>query len=114
MFGVVAQSVEHRTFNPLVEGSIPSHPTNQLSLWFMARTNAFVILQMRDETYERYLNRPPELRVESSFRFSGSQVRDRTGSAGAVRAAESCRNSGRSVARSPLLPADAFGQFDRQ
>ena len=24
---VVAQSVEHRTFNPLVEGSIPSHPT---------------------------------------------------------------------------------------
>ena len=25
--GVVAQSVEHRTFNPLVEGSIPSHPT---------------------------------------------------------------------------------------
>ncbi len=26
--GVVAQSVEHRTFNPLVEGSIPSHSTN--------------------------------------------------------------------------------------
>jgi hypothetical protein len=26
-FGLVAQSVEHRTFNPLVEGSIPSQPT---------------------------------------------------------------------------------------
>jgi hypothetical protein len=25
--GSVAQSVEHRTFNPLVEGSIPSRPT---------------------------------------------------------------------------------------
>jgi hypothetical protein len=31
----------------------------QLALWFMGRTRAFVILQMRDETYERYKNRPP-------------------------------------------------------
>ena len=31
----------------------------QLSLWFMHRTNCFVILQMRDETYERYKNSPP-------------------------------------------------------
>jgi len=31
----------------------------QLSLWFMERTKAFVILQMRDETYERYKNKPP-------------------------------------------------------
>ncbi len=31
----------------------------QLALWFMARTKAFIILQMRDETYERYKNRPP-------------------------------------------------------
>lgn len=31
----------------------------QLSLWFMELTNAFVILQMRDETYERYKNKPP-------------------------------------------------------
>ncbi len=26
--GVIAQSVEHRTFNPLVVGSIPTHPTS--------------------------------------------------------------------------------------
>jgi hypothetical protein len=31
----------------------------QLSLWFMSQTRSFVILQMRDETYERYKNRPP-------------------------------------------------------
>ncbi|MCA1935146.1 MAG: hypothetical protein LDL37_06820 [Asticcacaulis sp.] len=31
----------------------------QLSLWFMSLTNAFIILQMRDETYERFKDRPP-------------------------------------------------------
>lgn len=31
----------------------------QLALWFMHKTKAFVILQMRDETYERYKNQPP-------------------------------------------------------
>lgn len=31
----------------------------QLSLWFMERTRAFIILQMRDETYERYKNKKP-------------------------------------------------------
>jgi hypothetical protein len=31
----------------------------QLSLWFMDQTKAFVILQMRDETYERFKDRPP-------------------------------------------------------
>src|SRR6266849_2620163 len=31
----------------------------QLALWFMHKTRAFVILQMRDETFERYKNRPP-------------------------------------------------------
>jgi hypothetical protein len=31
----------------------------QLALWFMNRTRCFVILQMRDETYERYKNQPP-------------------------------------------------------
>lgn len=31
----------------------------QLSLWFMNKTNAFVILQMRDETYERFKDKPP-------------------------------------------------------
>jgi hypothetical protein len=31
----------------------------QLSLWFMEQTRSFVILQMRDETYERYKDKPP-------------------------------------------------------
>ena len=31
----------------------------QLALWFMHKTRSFVILQMRDETYERYKNQPP-------------------------------------------------------
>jgi hypothetical protein len=31
----------------------------QLALWFLHKTRAFVILQMRDETYERYKNQPP-------------------------------------------------------
>jgi hypothetical protein len=31
----------------------------QLTLWFMQRTRCFVVLQMRDETYERYKDRPP-------------------------------------------------------
>jgi len=31
----------------------------QLTLWFMQITKAFVILQMRDETYERFKDRPP-------------------------------------------------------
>lgn len=31
----------------------------QLTLWFMRTTRAFVVIQMRDETYERYKNSPP-------------------------------------------------------
>jgi hypothetical protein len=31
----------------------------QLTLWFMQLTHAFVILQMRDETYERFKDKPP-------------------------------------------------------
>jgi hypothetical protein len=31
----------------------------QLTLWFLERSKAFIILQMRDETYERYKNKPP-------------------------------------------------------
>jgi hypothetical protein len=31
----------------------------QLTLWFMQVTHAFVILQMRDETYERFKDKPP-------------------------------------------------------
>ncbi len=33
--------------------------TFQLALWFMSKSNAFVILQMRDETYERFKGEPP-------------------------------------------------------
>lgn len=31
----------------------------QLALWFMGQTKAFIILQMRDETYERFKTKPP-------------------------------------------------------
>jgi hypothetical protein len=31
----------------------------QLALWFMKESRAFVILQLRDETYERFKNQPP-------------------------------------------------------
>ena len=31
----------------------------QLALWFMDQSGAFVMLQMRDETYERFKNKPP-------------------------------------------------------
>lgn len=31
----------------------------QLALWFMGKTRSFVIIQMRDETYERYKSKPP-------------------------------------------------------
>ena len=31
----------------------------QLALWFLDRSRAFVILQMRDETYERFKGQPP-------------------------------------------------------
>jgi hypothetical protein len=31
----------------------------QLALWFMQQTRSFIILQMRDETYERYKDKPP-------------------------------------------------------
>lgn len=44
----------------------------QLALWFMRLTGCFVILQMRDETYERYKNRPPldTFRTGVSFHIS--------------------------------------------
>ncbi len=41
----------------------------QLALWFMHRTNCFVILQMRDETYERYKNTPPLDTYRTSITF---------------------------------------------
>src|SRR5262249_27739328 len=31
----------------------------QLSLWFLDQSRAFIILQMRDETYERFKDSPP-------------------------------------------------------
>jgi hypothetical protein len=44
----------------------------QLALWFMKLTRCFVILQMRDETYERYKNQPPldTFRTGISFHIS--------------------------------------------
>lgn len=47
----------------------------QLSLWFMAKTRAFVILQMRDETYERYKNKPPLDTFRSGIAFHISPPR---------------------------------------
>src|SRR5262249_14439327 len=41
----------------------------QLALWLMAKTKAFVILQMRDETYERYKNKPPLDTFRSGIAF---------------------------------------------
>ena len=41
----------------------------QLALWFLAQTRAFVILQMRDETYERYKNKPPLDTFKSGITF---------------------------------------------
>ena len=47
----------------------------QLSLWFMDQTKAFVILQMRDETYERFKNRPPLDTYRSGVNFHISPPR---------------------------------------
>jgi len=41
----------------------------QLTLWYMDRSKAFIILQMRDETYERYKNRPPLDTFRSGITF---------------------------------------------
>jgi hypothetical protein len=41
----------------------------QIALWLMAMTKAFVILQMRDETYERYKNKPPLDTFRSGIAF---------------------------------------------
>ncbi|MEO8558957.1 MAG: hypothetical protein ABI439_07835 [Rhodospirillales bacterium] len=46
-----------------------------LSLWFMERSKAFVILQMRDETYERYKNLPPLDTFRSGIAFHISPPR---------------------------------------
>ncbi|HEX3666011.1 MAG TPA: hypothetical protein VHU23_12350 [Rhizomicrobium sp.] len=41
----------------------------QLALWFMQKSRAFTILQMRDETYERYKNKPPLDTFRSGIAF---------------------------------------------
>jgi len=41
----------------------------QLALWFMQRTRCFVVLQMRDETYERCKDRPPLDTFRSGLTF---------------------------------------------
>jgi Type I restriction enzyme R protein N terminus (HSDR_N) len=50
----------------------------QLALWFMRQTNCFAILQMRDETYERYKNRPPldTFRTGITFHISPPRFTD--------------------------------------
>ncbi len=47
----------------------------QLALSFMAETHAFVILQMRDETYERFKNKPPLDTFRSGITFHISPPR---------------------------------------
>lgn len=47
----------------------------QLALSFMSLTKAFVILQMRDETYERFKNRPPLDTYRSGIAFHISPPR---------------------------------------
>ena len=47
----------------------------QATLSFMAATRSFVILQMRDETYERYKDRPPLDTYRSSITFHISPPR---------------------------------------
>ena len=41
----------------------------ELSLWFLALSRCFVVLQMRDETYERYKDAPPLDTYRSSVTF---------------------------------------------
>lgn len=47
----------------------------QLTLWFMEKSKAFIILQMRDETYERFKNRPPLDTYRSGIAFHISPPR---------------------------------------
>jgi hypothetical protein len=47
----------------------------QLSLWFMNITKCFVILQLRDETYERYKDQPPLDTFRSGISFHISPPR---------------------------------------
>ena len=50
----------------------------QLALWFMAQTKAFIILQMRDETYEQFKFKPPldTFRSGIAFHISPPQLID--------------------------------------
>ena len=47
----------------------------QLALWFMHRTRCFIILQMRDETYDRYKDMPPLDAFKSGITFHISPPR---------------------------------------
>ena len=47
----------------------------QLTLWFLEKTRCFVILQMRDETYERYKNKKPLDTFRSGITFHISPPR---------------------------------------
>ena len=41
----------------------------QLTLWFMEKSKAFIILQMRDETYERFKNRLRSIHIDPVLLF---------------------------------------------
>jgi hypothetical protein len=47
----------------------------QLSLWFMKESRAFVVLQLRDETYERFKDQPPLDTFRSGIAFHISPPR---------------------------------------
>jgi hypothetical protein len=52
LIAVVMDNVDRRNLNDQLDAF-------QLALWFMKESRAFVILQLRDETYERFKNQPP-------------------------------------------------------
>jgi hypothetical protein len=52
LVAVVMDNVDRRNLNDQLDAF-------QLALWFMKESRAFVILQLRDETYERFKNQPP-------------------------------------------------------
>jgi hypothetical protein len=59
---IVMDNVDRRNLNDQLEAF-------QLSLWFMKESRAFVILQMRGETYERFKNQPPLDTFRTSIGF---------------------------------------------
>jgi hypothetical protein len=65
---VVMDNVDRRNLNDQLDAF-------QLALWFMKESRAFVILQLRDETYERFKNQPPLDTFRSGIGFHISPPR---------------------------------------